>query len=162
MLIDDPNEMTQEQAEGQVEKLDGGYLAHVFSSCDASLGKTVFVVELASDWMKSKDSMRRRCGYGLLYEISKFKKKSAPGDAFFMERIKHIDKAFSGEKRPVQGAMGGALMGIGKRNVKLNAASLKVERKIGQIQMGSDERECDPFDVVKHLTSDYITKKLGV
>ena len=39
ILIDDPNTMTVEQAEAQVEELEGGYLAHVFSSCDAPLGK---------------------------------------------------------------------------------------------------------------------------
>ncbi len=62
--------MTVEQAEAQVEELEGGYLAHVFSSSDAPLAKTPFVVERADEWIKSKDTIRRRCGYGRLYEIS--------------------------------------------------------------------------------------------
>ena len=44
LLIDDPKAMTVEQAETQVEELQGGYLAHVFSSCDATLAKTPFVL----------------------------------------------------------------------------------------------------------------------
>ena len=40
--------LTREQAERQVEQLHGGMLVHVFSSCDATLAKTPFVVELAS------------------------------------------------------------------------------------------------------------------
>ena len=40
--------------------------------------------------MNSEDAMRRRCGFGLLYEVSKSKKKNAPDDAFFLERIEHI------------------------------------------------------------------------
>ena len=36
LLIDDPKTLTVEQAETQVEQLQGGYLAHVFSSCDAT------------------------------------------------------------------------------------------------------------------------------
>ena len=80
LLIDDPKLITIEQAEVQVENLQGGYLAHVFSSCDAQLAKTPFVVELADKWIKSKDPVRQRCGYGLLYEISKQKKKSAPDE----------------------------------------------------------------------------------
>ena len=45
LLIDDPKAMTQEQAEAQVEELGAGLLSHVFSSCDATLAKTPFVVE---------------------------------------------------------------------------------------------------------------------
>jgi hypothetical protein len=162
LLIDDPKQITREQAEAQVEQLQVGLLAHVFSSCDAALAKTPFVVALAADWMGCQDVDRRSCGYGLLYEVSKSKKKSAPDDAFFLDRIVHIARSFHGEPRRVQGAMGGALVGMGKRSVKLNAAALKVARAIGPIPIGADDSNCEPFDVVKHLTSDYITKKLGV
>jgi len=162
LLIDDPKQITREQAEAQVEELEQGYLAHVFSSCDATLAKTAFVVELASDWTRSKDLMRRRCGYGLIYEISKSKKKSAPEDAYFLEHIERIDKSYAKVDRLVLLAMGGALVGMGKRNRTLNTATLKVAKKIGPIEFGSDESKCDPFDVVKHLTSDYLIQKLGL
>lgn len=162
LLIDDPKQMTRAQAEVQVEELDHGQLAHVFSSCDATLAKTSFVVALLCDWIKSNDTMRRSCGYGLLYEVSKSKKKNAPDDAFFLEYVNHISESFSSENRTVQGSMGGALLGIGKRSKRLNAAALKVARTIGPIQFESEKRNCEPFDVAKHLTSDYITKKLGL
>jgi hypothetical protein len=58
--------------------------------------------------------------------------------------------------------MGGALMGIGKRNVELNRAALDVAERIGPIDFNEDGQKCDPFDVVKHLTSDYLKKKLGI
>ena len=58
--------------------------------------------------------------------------------------------------------MGGALLGIGKRNIVLNAAALKVAKKIGPIPVLSGVSKCEPFDVVKHLTSDYIKQKLGI
>ena len=58
-------------------------------------------------------------------------------------------------------AMGGALMGIGKRSKKLNAAALKVARKIGPIDFDPDGK-CDPLDVAKHLTSSYAKQKLGL
>lgn len=162
LLVDDPKRITREQAEAQVEELDQGYLAHVFSSCDATLAKTPFAVELAGDWINSRDAMRRRCGFGLLYEISKSKKKSAPDDAFFREHIEHIHKSFPDEERSVLHSLGCALMGIGMRNRGLHAEALKVAKKIGPIQIGSDESNCEPFDVVKHLTSDYVTKKLAL
>ena len=161
LLIDDPKAMTQEQAETQVEELEAGLLSHVFSSCDATLAKTPFVVELASKWIGSGDPVRRACGYGLLYEVSKSKKKDAPDDGFFLEHIEHIRKTFDGEERSVLSSMGGALMGIGKRNATLNTAALKLAREIGPIHFDA-EGKCEPMDVVKHLTSDYITEKLGV
>ena len=89
------------------------------------------------------------------------RRPNAPDDAYFLGRIKHIRTAFDGEERLIQTAMGGALMGIGKRNKKLNAAALKLARAIGPIQF-DDDGKCEPFEVVKHLTSDYIKEKLGV
>jgi 3-methyladenine DNA glycosylase AlkD len=74
LLIDDPKLITREQAEEQVEDLNEPVLAHVFSSCDASLAKVPFIVELATDWIDSKDKTRRSCGYGLLSEIASSKK----------------------------------------------------------------------------------------
>ncbi len=159
LLIDDPKRVTQDQAERQVEQLHGGMLAHVFSSCDATLAKTPFVRELAAEWMRSEDEVRRRCGYGLLYEISKDKKKSAPDDAFFLEWIAHIDGSWREEGVTNRCSMAGALMGVGKRNKKLNAAAVKVARAIGPIRF---DEKCDPLDVVKHLDNERLKAKLGV
>jgi hypothetical protein len=151
--------MTIEQVDEQVEELEGGYLAHVFSSCDAPLAKTPFVVELADEWIKSKDTIRRCCGYGLLYEISKSKKKSAPDEAYFLAHVADIDKKRKNSSIPILLSMAGALLGIGKRTKKLNKEALKVARAIGPI---THSESCDPFDVAKHLTSDYVKQKLGL
>ena len=161
LLIDDPKQVTREQAEQQVEQLQGGMLAHVFSSCDATLAKAPFVRELAADWMRSDDPIRRRCGYGLLYEISKDYRKSAPSDEYFLAHIAKIDDTYTSKSTDTVLSMGGALMGMGKRNKTLNAAALKVAKKIGPIDFDPDG-SCDPMDIEKHLTSDYLVKKLGL
>ncbi len=161
MLVDDPKTLTMGQAETQVEQLEGGYLAHVFSSCDATLAKAPFVVELADKWVKSKDAIRRRCGYGLLYEISKNTKKTAPDEDYFLAHISAIEKKHPRAPVPELMSMAGALMGIGKRTKKLNRAALKVAKQIGPIDFDPDG-SCDPFDVAKHLTGDYAKKKLGL
>ncbi len=159
ILVDDPKTMTIEQAESQVDHLEGGYLAHVFSSCDAPLAKTPFVVELADQWITSKDTMRRRCGYGLLYEISKSKKKTAPEEEYFLAHVAKIDKTHKKASIPLLMAMACALMGIGMRTKKLNKEALKVARAIGPI---THSETCDPYDVVKHLTGDHAKQKLGL
>src|SRR5690606_17786045 len=137
LLIDDPKQMTREQAEKQVEELAGGMLAHVFASCDATLAKTPFAVELADQWVTSDDPIRRDCGYGLLYEASKFSGRKAPSEEFFLAHIERIAARIGTESEKVRLSMGMALMGIGKRSAVLNEAALKVARDVGPIEFTS-------------------------
>ena len=161
LLIDDPKQLSREQAEQQVEELHDGMLSHVFASCDATLAKTPFAFELACDWMESKDDIRRRCGYSLLYELSK-KNPKGMDDAYLLARIEHIQSTIDDEEMWVREAMAGALMGIGKRNKKLNMAAVRAAKAIGPIDVDyGDDNSCEPLDVLKHLTSDYLKKKLG-
>ena len=161
LLIDDPKQLSREQAEEQVEGLHGGMFAHVFASCQATLAKAPFAFELACDWMESKDDMRRRCGYTLLYELCK-KNPKGMDDDYLLGRIDHIRQAIEGEEMWVRAAMGGALMGIGKRNKKLNKSAVRAAEAIGLIDLDGEENSCEPLNVLKHLTSDYLKRKLGV
>ncbi len=159
LLLDDPKQVSREQAEEQVEALNAGMLTHVFASCDATLAKTPFAFELARDWMGRKDAIRRRCGYALLYELSK-KEVKGMDDAYLLERIDHIRDAIHGEEMWVRESMSGALMGIGKRNKKLNKAAIRAAKAIGPVDVDyGDDNRCEPLDVLKHLTSDYLKKK---
>lgn len=161
LLIDDPRSMTRQQAETQVEELGAGALSHVFSSCDATLAKTPFVVELADEWVRSRDTVRRSCGYGLLYEVSKFTGKKAPDERYFLDHVEHISDTIDGEPSSVRLAMGSALMGIGKRSATLNAAALRVAERVGPIEFESASGKCEPFDVAKHLRTDRLAEKLN-
>ena len=159
LLIDEPRQISREQAEEQVEALNAGMLKHVFASCDATLARTPFAFELARDWMESKDEIRRQCGYLLLYELSK-KKVAGMDDAYLLERVGHIRDAIHGEEMWVRESMTGALMGIGKRNKKLNKAAIRAARAIGPVDVDyGDDNSCESLDVLKHLTSDYLKKK---
>lgn len=159
LLIDDPKKLTREQAEKQVDELAAG-MAHVFSSCDATLAKTPFVVELADDWIRAGDDVRRSCGYGLLYEVSKLAGRKAPPEEFFLAHVRRIDETIDEEDSEVRLAMGAALMGIGKRSRQLNGAALAVAERVGPIEFESASGKCDPFDVAKHLKTDRLRTKL--
>ena len=114
------------------------------------------------DWINRNDTIRKLCGYGLLYEVSKFTKKSTPDNVFFLDRIEQILNSFESEKNTIKAAMGGALIGMGKRNITLNTAALKVAQQMGAIDIDSGVTDCEPFDIAKHLTSDYIKNKLNI
>ena len=162
VLVDDPKQMTREQAEEQVAGgLEAGMLAHVFASCDAPLAKTSFAFELARDWMESPDAIRRRCGYALLYELSK-KNPKGMDDAYLLERIETIRDKIHDEEMWVRESMNTALMGIGKRNPKLNRAAIRAAKAIGPVDIDyGDDNACEPLDVLKHLTSDTMKKKFA-
>jgi len=159
LLIDDPRQITREQAETQVEQLNAGMLAHVFASCNATLAKAPFAFELAQEWTESADEVRRRCGYTLIYELSK-KNLKAMDDTYCLAVIDHIQNTIHSEKMWVREAMNGALLGIGKRNKKLNRAAIRAAKAIGPVDVDyGDDNSCEPLDVLKHLTSDYLKQK---
>jgi 3-methyladenine DNA glycosylase AlkD len=161
LLIDEPKKLTREQAERQVEELEDGLLRHVFATCDATLAKTSFAFDLACEWMDSEDVDRRRCGYALLYELSK-KNPKGMDDRFLLGRIDHIQKSIHEEDMWVRESMAGALLGIGKRNKELNQAAIRAAKAIGPIDVDyGDDNRCEPVDVLKHLTSDYLKKKFS-
>ncbi len=158
LLIDDPKQLSREQIEEQVEGLHGGMLAHVFASCGATLAKTPFAFELAREWMESEDDMRRRCAYSLLHELCK---KDIFDDAYCLNRIDHIQSAIRDEEMWVKEAMAWALLRIGIRNKKLNKAAIRAAKAIGPIEIDyGDDNKCKPPDVLKHLTGDFVKKKL--
>jgi 3-methyladenine DNA glycosylase AlkD len=163
LLIDDPKQITKQQAEKQVEELEAGMLSHVFSSCDATLAKSPLAFELANEWTQSNHEMRRRCGYGLLYELSKNKRNKALTDEYFLACIEDINsKIFDIANSPsLNLAMGSALMGIGKRNKVLNQRAVEVATKVGPIDFNENGGQCEPMNILKHLQSDYLKKKFA-
>jgi len=161
LLVDDPKQLSREQVEQQVEELEDGLLRHVFATCDATLAKTPFAFNLACEWMENEDVNRRRCGYALLYELSK-KNPKGMDDPFLLGRIDHIQESIHVEDMWVRESMAGALLGIGKRNKELNRAAVRAARAIGPIDVDyGDDNGCEPVNVLKHLESDYLKKKFS-
>jgi 3-methyladenine DNA glycosylase AlkD len=161
LLIDDPEQLTRDQVEKQVDGARPGMLSHVLSSCGATLPKSPIAFEIAKDWMVSKDPVRRSCGYGLVYELAKDKKDKRLTDEFFVGCVEKIGKTIAKEENWVRVGMGGALMSIGKRNKKLNAAAIKVAKAIGPIHFSDGDKKCEPMNVLKHLTGEALRSRLG-
>ena len=162
LLIDDPKQLTRDQVEKQVDGAGPGMLSHVLSSCDATLPRSPIAFEIAKAWMASTDPVRRSCGYGLVYELAKDKKDKRLTDEFFLGCVEKIGNTIAKEENRVRVGMGGALMSIGKRNKKLNAAAIKLAKAIGPIHFSDGEKKCEPMNVLKHLTSDHLRNKLGI
>ena len=98
----------------------------------------------------------------IIYELAKDKKDKRLTDQFFLGCVEKIGNTISEEENRVRVGMGGALMSIGKRNKKLNAAAIRVVKAIGPIHFSDGDKKCEPMNVLKHLTSDYLRNKLGI
>ena len=162
LLIDDPKQLTRDQVEKQVDGAGPGMLSHVLSSCDATLPKSPIAFEIAKGWIASNDPVRRSCGYGLVYELAKDRKDKRLTDEFVLGCVEKISSTIAKEENRVRVSMGGALVSIGKRNKKLNAAAIEVAKAIGPIHFSDGGNKCEPMNVLKHLTSDYLRSKLGL
>jgi len=161
LLIDEPKKITVEQAEIQVDGLAAGMLTHVFSFCGATLAKSAIAYDLAVSWKNSDSIPRKKSAYGLLYELSKNTRDKRLNDDFFLTTISHIDQKIDNEPKSVKLSMATALMGIGKRNITLNSAAISVAKRVGAIDFNEGDSKCEPFDVLKHLNSDYLKNKFA-
>ena len=93
-------------------------------------------------------------------DVAKDKKDTRLTDEFFLGCVETIGNRIAKEENRVRVGMGGALLGIGKRNKTLNAAAIKFAKAIGPIHFSDGDRKCEPMDVLQHLTSEAWRNKL--
>lgn len=161
LLIDDPKKMTRAQVEKQVDGAMFGMMVHVFCSCDAPLAKTSFVRDMAAEWAKMEQPLRRRGGYLLMGELSKDKKDKLLTDDYFLPYIDVVEKTIHQEENQVKEAMLAFLLYVGQRNLALNIRGIAAAKKIGRVDIDYGDTSCEPVDVLKHLTKEHVQKKVG-
>ncbi|MFT5654240.1 MAG: hypothetical protein ACJAWT_000843 [Glaciecola sp.] len=128
--------------------------------CD--LSKSAIAYDLAVTWHNSDSVPRKKSAYGLLYKLSKNKHDKRLSHHFFLTTISHINQTIDNEPKTVKLPMGTALMGIGKRSLPLNSAAINVAKRIGVIDVNENGNKCEPFNILKHLTSDYLKQKFAI
>ena len=47
-------------------------------------------------------------------------------------------------------------------HLDLNAASVALAKRISPIEYDPGDTSCEPFDILKHITSEALRKKLGI
>jgi hypothetical protein len=83
-------------------------------------------------------------------------------DDYLLGRIEHIRRSIHDEEMWVREAMNTALLGVGKRNRKLNEAAIRAARAIGPVDIDyGEDTNCEPLDVLKHLTSVTLQQRLA-
>jgi len=153
-LVDDPRMVTESQMEKWVAGFDS------WDVCDGCCGdlfdRTPFAHAKALEWAGREEEFVKRAGYVLMAELAVHDKK-AP-DASFIEFFESIEVGSMDQRNFVKKSVNWAIRQIGKRNLKLNGAALKLAKRIAKKE--SPSAKWVASDAIRELTSKAVQRRL--
>lgn len=156
-IIDEPELVTRQQVKKQTKELDFWLLSH--SYCSNLLSKVDYLKEQMEEWIEHSNAGLRRCGFLLLYNYAKDNRNAE--DEYFVKYISRIEKEIQTEENFVKDAMNTALFMMGQRSRKLNKKAIETAKRIGKVEVDYGDNSCQALNVLKHLTSERVQKKLA-
>jgi 3-methyladenine DNA glycosylase AlkD len=112
--------------------------------------------ELALKWVKREEEFVRRAGFTLIATLCVHDKKS--DDTVFLKYLRIVYTYATDERNYVKKAVNWALRQIGKRNMKLNAAAIKMAKKIHKLD--SSSAKWIASDALRELRSPAVQQRL--
>jgi 3-methyladenine DNA glycosylase AlkD len=154
-LVGDPQRVTRRQMDAWAAGFEN------WGDCDTVCFKlfdrTPFAWEKVRQWAASPREYVKRAAFALLWGLTVHDKQT--GDAPFAEGLQLIERAAVDERHFVKKAVNMALRAIGKRNPTLNAAAVKVARRL------ADSPEAAARwvgkDALRELTSPGVIRRLA-
>ncbi len=153
-FVDDPSRVTEAQMESWVQGFDSWDVCD--QVCSGLFDRTPFAARKALEWSGRQDEFVRRAGFVLMAALS-VHDKGAP-DEVFLKFFGSISNGSTDQRNFVKKAVNWALRQIGKRNLKLNRASLELAAKISRID--SPSARWVASDAIRELKSDAVQRKL--
>jgi 3-methyladenine DNA glycosylase AlkD len=153
-LVDDPKKVTVSQMESWVLEFDNWAICD--GSCSNLFDKTPFAYDKAVEWGGRDEEFVKRAGFSLMAALALHDKKA--NDARFLAFLPAILEEADDERNFVKKAVNWALRQIGKRNVKLNLAAVKVAEELRR--RDSAAARWVAADAIRELTSDAVMARL--
>ena len=153
-LVDDARAVTEAQMDLWAKQLDSWDVCDC--CCWILFDKTPFAYRKAAEWSRRKEEFVKRAGFALMAALALHDKKAA--DARFLKFLPMIQRESIDERHFVKKAVNWALRQIGKRNLRLNRAAVKVAEGIRKKDSRS-ARWIDA-DAFRELTSPAVQKRL--
>ena len=153
-MIDDPQQVTISQMEKWVRDFDSWDV--VDGCCGNLFDKTPFAVARAKGWCRREEEYEKRAGFGLMAELAVHDKNAK--DQVFLDFLPSIINGASDKRNFVKKAVNWSLRQIGKRNLKLNKASVSTALKIQKMESGSAKWVA--ADALRELKSPQVQKRL--
>jgi 3-methyladenine DNA glycosylase AlkD len=153
-FIADPKQITKSLMNRWVHDFDNWAICD--GVCMHCFRDTPYGHELALKWVKQKQEFIRRAGFTMMATLSVADKKSE--DAVFLKYLPIIKEYSTDERNYVKKAVNWALRQIGKRNTKLNAAAIKMAKKIQKLD--SSAAKWIAADALRELKSAAVMQRL--
>ena len=154
-LIDEPNKVTEQQMEEWVETIDSWDVCD--QVCMNLFEKTPFSWKKIALWSKREEEFVKRAAFALLACLA-WHDKLAP-DQCFMDVFPTVKGGAVDERNYVKKAVNWALRNIGKRNLNLNKAALRLAEEIQQLD--SKAARWIAADAIRELRSEAVQKRLA-
>ena len=153
-MVDNPDEVTEHQTEKWVKDIESWDVCDQL--CMNLLEKLPFVLKKINEWSVRKEEFVKRTAFALIACIAWHDKK-AP-DKLFIKLFPVIKSGAADERNFVKKAVNWAIRNIGKRNLELNNAALKLANEI--MKFDSKAARWIAADAIRELESDAVKKRL--
>ena len=153
-FIDDPALVSAAQMDRWCRDFDNWGI--VDTLCFNLFDRTPHAWSKVTEWSKQEAEFVKRAAFALLWSLT-VHDKTAP-DKQFLKGLVLIERASTDERHFLKKALNMALRAVGKRNSALNAAAVKVARRLG----GSTNPAARWVgrDALRELTSPSVTRRL--
>jgi 3-methyladenine DNA glycosylase AlkD len=153
-MVDDPKQVTVSQMETWVRDFDSWDI--VDGCCGNLFDKTSYAVEKAKEWCKREKEYEKRAGFVLMAELAVHDKNS--NDNVFLEFLTLLVEGSSDKRNFVKKAVNWALRQIGKRNMRLNKATISTAVRIQEL--GQGPAKWIASDALRELKTPAVLKRL--
>ncbi len=123
-------------------RMCGGYVAML-------AGEGPHAAAKAKTWLAAAAEPTRAAGWALLGQMA-MRDDTLP-DAYFLERLAHIEKRLAGAPNAEREAMNMAVIVIGSRNAALRKAATATAKRIGKVVVDHGDTACRTPDAAQYI-----------
>lgn len=154
-FVDEPEMVTEAQLDDWVAEFDSWDVCDLV--CSDLFDKTPYAHSKAVEWSSRKEEFVKRAGFVMMAALSVHDRRSS--DKAFTRFFPIIKIESTDERNFVKKAVNWALRQIGKRDLALNKAAVKLAKDIAKID--SKSARWIASDALRELTSDKVQKRLA-
>jgi len=125
-LVDDPARVTPAQMDRWCRDFDNWGICDTVCFC--LFDRTPHAWAKVAQWSDKRDEFVKRAAFALLASLALHDKRAA--DEPFVRCLPHVERAATDERNFVKKGVSWALRSVGRRNAALNAAAVKVARRL--------------------------------
>lgn len=153
-FVDEPARVTPAQMDRWCRDFDNWAICDTL--CFHLFDRTPYAWQKVAQWCDRDEEFVKRAAFALLWGLTVHDKQAA--DAPFAQGLRFIERAATDERHFVKKAVNMALRATGKRNPALNAAAVRVARRL------ADSPQAAPRwvgkDALRELTGPSVTRRL--